>query len=125
MSDESNGFLSRMTGRIGHGSQSNDESESLPEKDERADWDADDSGVTNAGFHYEDSQQEFEWETDEVGLDIHANPGNGIMLVVSEHGDDPRSLYFHIDHETADEVAPQLELAAEKLRDGKGADVRL
>lgn len=98
---------------------------SLPDEDDRADWDADDRGVLGAGFHYDDDRQSFEYRFEDVDLDIHADIDHGICLIAQEDSEQWRDVQIRIDADTADDVAEQLELAAEKLREPQGADVRI
>lgn len=98
--------------------------ERLPERDDRADWDADDSGVLEGGLHYETDSQKLEYDFEDVDLDIHTSPKRGVSIIAHEKGDEWRSVHINVDADTADEVANQLELAAEMVRKEKSADIR-
>lgn len=114
-------FIKKMKGNNQSGRK---ELEQLPERDDRADWDADDSGVHSAGFNYETDRQTLEYDFKDVRLHLETSLKRGVVLTAMER-DTFRNVRVCVDAETADQLAEQFELAAEMLRDGKSADIRL
>lgn len=96
----------------------------LPERDDRADWDADDSGVHSAGFNYETDRQTLEYDFEDVHLHLETSPKRGVVLTAMER-DTWRNVRVSVDADTADQLAEQFELAAEMLRKERSADIRL
>lgn len=98
--------------------------EPLPDRDGRADWDADNSGVRSAKLRYDNEIQSLEYEFDDVKLEIGNDDEGEVTIIAEENSEHWRSVVIRFDGETADEVADQLELAAEMARKGQGADIR-
>lgn len=125
MSDQQRGYVSRFIQSMTTSTPDYEEREPLPDRDARADWDADDSGVHSATMLYEgDHIRKFEYQFEDVNLDIMCSPDKGISIIAEERADDWRTTVLRLDADTADDVADQLELAAELIRDGITGDVR-
>lgn len=97
----------------------------IPKVLDAADWDADNSGVVGAGIHYEDDAVTVQYDTEDVGVAIHTTSEGTVDLIADDNGDYWRSAAVEFDPETAEEIAEQLELAAQFARMEEMSDVRV
>lgn len=102
-----------------------DEQPTLADEYEAVDWDSDDSGVAGARINWQSDRVVIDYELEEVRLDVHTHQ-DGVNIVFEERsGDHWRGGSLMVDADEAETLAAQLELAAELLRDGKDADIRV